>query len=244
MSKPPLSSKRPQKPALSAEQEAMKKLKQMRGKRLKTEHGLSASDKLQDTRGAKQDLARRRGRPVYKSERPLSKPLYKTLYPALKGKDSGAALSSLQRRWPEVLGRDLALLCEPVQIIKPSTGYVLVLEANSASAALKLKHQTDVILERVNAGSGARFKGIRLIQTKSKHLSVKTTTTLKHQLTAQEAAEIEQELSNVESPRLKRALQGLAEAMKCKKETARLAREKSKRTTGASRRVRSFRSKK
>ncbi|ACT58756.1 protein of unknown function DUF721 [Hirschia baltica ATCC 49814] len=220
------------------------KLKKMRGKKLQTEHDLSLMSAREDTRGAKQDLARRRGKAVYNFARPVSKSVYKTLYPALRGKDSGAALSSLQRRWPEVLGRDLAALCEPVQIIKPSTGYVLVLEANSASAALKLKHQSDIILERVNAGSGARFKGIRLQQTTTKHQSVKTTSQLKHRLTPEEAHEIEAELQGVESPALRKALQGLGEAIRIKRETERAARAKAAAPTSASRRVRSFRSKK
>ncbi|WP_018998215.1 DUF721 domain-containing protein [Hirschia maritima] len=241
MNKSPPSSKQPTAPS-EAEGDAIKKLKQMRGKRLQTENGLSPLAGREDTRGAKQDLARRRGKPIYHSARPLSRAMYKTVYPALKGKDSGAALSSLQRRWPEVLGKDLASLCEPIQILKPTTGYVLVLEANSASAALKLKHQTDIILERVNAGSGARFKGIRLQQTKTKHQSVKATTKLRHQITPEEAAEIEATLDGVESSSLKRALQRLGEAVKSKTETEKTAAIKQIEASSKTRRVRSFKS--
>ena len=238
----PTSSSKPPAASSKAEDEAVKKLKQMRGKRLHTENGLSPIINREDTRGAKHDLARRRGKPVYHSARPLSRAMYKTVYPALKGKDSGAALSSLQRRWPEVLGKDLASLCEPIQILKPTTGYVLVLEANSASAALKLKHQTDILLERVNAGSGARFKGIRLQQTKTKHLSAKATSQLRHQVTHEEAAEIEAKLEGLESSSLKRALQKLGEAIKSKTETEKAALKRQSQASSKTRRVRSFKS--
>ncbi|MFC7291039.1 DUF721 domain-containing protein [Hirschia litorea] len=237
MSKPPIT---PQN-SPEAEAEAMKKLAQLRGKKLDTEHGLGAITHIDPMRQIKQDLERRRGRAVYETARPLSKTMYKTVYPQLRGKDSGAALSSLRRRWPEILGVDMAALCEPVQILKPTTGYVLVLEVNSAAAALKLKHQTDIILERVNAGSGARFKGIRLQQTKTKHASVKPQTKLKHRLTPQEAAQIEAELADVESPIVRKALQKLGEAIRIKQETLNAAR-KAKASASPARRVRSFKS--
>ncbi len=233
----------PNSSAPNAEAEAVKRLKEMRGKQNQNEHGLSNAPNSQFSRGTKHDLARRRGKAIYEAARPISKPMYKTLYPALKGKDSGAALSSLQRRWPEVLGQDLARLCEPVQILKPSTGYVLVLETQSASAALKLKHQSDTILERVNAGSGARFKGIRLQQTKTQHKSAKGQTKLKHQLTPAEASEIEAKLSDVESSSLKRALQKLGEAIRIKAETEKAERAKLAKSNSSVRRVRSFKSK-
>lgn len=237
MSKPPITP--PNSP--EAEAEAIRKLAQLRGKKLDTEHGLGAITHIDPMRAVKQDLERRRGRAVYQSARPLSKTMYKTVYPNLRGKDSGAALSSLRRRWPEILGVDMAALCEPIQIIKPTTGYVLVLEANSAAAALKLKHQTDTILERVNAGSGARFKGIRLQQTTTKHQSVNPQTKLKHRLTPQEAAQIEADLEGVQSPILRKALQKLGEAIRIKHETENAAR-KTKSATSSARRVRSFKS--
>ncbi len=237
MSKPPFISQN----SPEAEAEAIKKLAQLRGKKLDTTHGLGTITHIDPMRAIKQDLERRRGRAVYQTARPLSKTMYKTVYPNLRGKDSGAALSSLRRRWPEILGVDMAALCEPIQIIKPTTGYVLVLEVNSAAAALKLKHQTDTILERVNAGSGARFKGIRLQQTKTKHQSVNPQTKLKHRLTPQEAAQIEADLEGIQSPVLRKALQKLGEAIRIKHETENAARQ-SKSPTSSARRVRSFKS--
>ena len=165
-----------------------------------------------EERRAERELRDRRAKPVFDRARPLSKAIYKSVYPALKGKDSGATLSSLESRWAEIVGQRLAKLSRPVKIQKTTTGYVLVIEAPSAAAPM-IVHQNGLIIERVNLAGGAKIKGLRVQQTTTTQKDKAPQSKPRKPLTPEEEAQLEAELHGVESQKVKQALRKLGQAI-------------------------------
>jgi len=101
-----------------------------------------------------------------KPARPFAKPL-RDLVPKIIGETfarQGFASAELVTRWNEIVGADIAALCEPIKIqwSRPPEGEerepgTLVLRVQGP-AAIEIQHLGDVICERVN-----RFLGWRAV---------------------------------------------------------------------------------
>jgi hypothetical protein len=199
---------------LSAEEvEARKRLQHNRG--IRASSGLRSVPEVESSLDATlhQELKRRRGKPLYSSARPLSRTLFSTIYPNMKDRGSGATIALLTQRWPEIVGKENAALCVPLKISKPPTGYVLVLEAISSAASLKLKYQADKILDRVNGACGANFKGLQLQQTSTSAEQPNTQTTPLRRLSEDEIKDLQSHVASVDNPKMRLALLKLGEAI-------------------------------
>ncbi len=90
-------------------------------------------------------------------------PLLKSLQARFEANDDGAG--KLKARWTEVVGAQLAKLCEPVRVIK-GKGKPGTLEIRVAGAyAPLIQHQSQVVIDRINLflGTGS-IDRLRLIQ--------------------------------------------------------------------------------
>jgi len=90
-------------------------------------------------------------------------PLLKSLQARFEANDDGSG--RLRARWTEVVGEQLARVCEPVRIIR-GKGKPGTLEIRVAGAyAPLIQHQSQVVIDRINLflGSGS-IDRLRLIQ--------------------------------------------------------------------------------
>jgi hypothetical protein len=109
-------------------------------------------------------LAETRAIPVYRLPRNLGRTLARQLKPILK--ETGPSTEALASRWPEIVGKRLADLTQPVRVIKSKAGGVLQLRVSSAASTM-IQHAREHIIERVNLSAGAKIpiKDIRIIHT-------------------------------------------------------------------------------
>lgn len=142
---------------------------------------------------------------------PLHVALHKAIAPLIR--DHGPAVGTLAARWSEIVGPQIARLCEPARLAPSKTGHTLYLRAPSA-ASIAIQHAADTIIDRVELATGAKIKSIKIDQTAAPR-KPKTSNTARpmRELSGQERSEIVKALSTIESPVVRNALAELGEAV-------------------------------
>ena len=142
---------------------------------------------------------------------PLHVALHKAIAPILR--EHGPAVGSLEARWPEIVGPQLAKLCQPARLVPSKTGHTLFLRAPSA-ASTAIQHAADTIIDRVELATGARIKAIKIDQTAMrKKAAPGVGASAARQLSSQARKEIVDALASIDSPVVRRALAELGEAV-------------------------------
>lgn len=142
---------------------------------------------------------------------PLHVALHKAIAPLIR--DHGPAVGSLAARWSEIVGPQIARLCEPVRLAPSKTGHTLYLRAPSA-ASVAIQHAADTIIDRVELATGANIKSIKIDQTASaRKPKAARNARAERALTAQERKDIVNALSGIDSPVVRNALAELGEAV-------------------------------
>jgi hypothetical protein len=128
----------------------------------------------------------------------------------------GFAQGDVVRHWPEIAGELLARHTLPDRITFPKgqrVGGILHLQVGNSAVATEVQHLEPLIIEKVNTyfGYGA-VKGVHLFQ---RPLPPKADDGPKQArpLTPAERARLERELETVTDPDLRRALEGLGQAV-------------------------------
>ena len=128
----------------------------------------------------------------------------------------GFAQGDVIRHWPEIAGDLLARYTLPDRITFPRgqrTGGLLHLQVATSAVATEVQHLEPLIVEKVNTyfGYGA-VKGIHIFQ---RPLPVRDDSgpTAPRALNAGERAALDRELKAVSDPDLRRALEGLGQAV-------------------------------
>ena len=167
-------------------------------------------------RRAEYRLAARRGQPLAPPPKDVSHAILKALRPILK--QTGSPISAVEARWAEIVGPALAKLSQPVKVVRSRKGAVLVVRARSAAAA-KLQHISDIVVERVNLGSGKKITGLRIDHTQSTppRGAASAPSSDTRNLSPQQRRNLVDGLKDVESPQVKSALAALGEAMQTHK---------------------------
>ena len=164
-----------------------------------------------EEREALRKLRFRRAKAIRANHSALSKTVFKEVVPQLKEK--GSSVSALEANWSEIVGPRLAGLTRPVRIARGKAGRILIIEAPSAAAPM-IQHQSGLILQRAQLGGGGNLKALKVQQTQTPAQKTKKN---KHRerrdLSAEERAHLEQNLSEIESPTLRKALTKLGEAI-------------------------------
>lgn len=142
---------------------------------------------------------------------PLHRAMQKAIAPLIR--EFGPALGSLEARWPEIVGPQIAKLCQPARLVPSKTGHTLFLRAPSA-ASTAIQHAADTIIDRVEIATGAKIKSIKIDQTaaprKARPAGAKSE---QRQLSSQERKDIVDALASINSPVVRNALTELGEAV-------------------------------
>ncbi len=142
---------------------------------------------------------------------PLHVALHKAIAPLIR--DHGPAVGSLQARWAEIVGPQIAKLCQPARLAPSKTGHTLYLRAPSA-ASIAIQHAADTIIDRVELATGAKIKSIKIDQTAApRKAKASPDARTRRQLSGQERKEIVDALANIDSPVVRNALAELGEAV-------------------------------
>ncbi len=158
--------------------------------------------------------APRAGPPVQKQVQPL----LKSLQAKFEANDDGAG--RLKSRWNEVVGEQLARLCEPVRIIK-GKGRPGTLEIRVAGAyAPLIQHQSQVVIDRINLylGSGT-IDRLRLIQGPLSAKPQASQPARPKPLNASEELQLRESVSDVANDRLRETLLKLGRSVLQKSKT-------------------------
>ena len=129
----------------------------------------------------------------------------------------GFAQGDILRHWPEIAGDLLARHTLPDRITFPRgqrTGGLLHLQAGNSAVATEVQHLEPLIVEKVNTyfGYGA-VKGIHIFQRPLPPRE-DTTPVPPRSLSPAERAALERDLKAVTDPDLRRALEGLGQAVR------------------------------
>ena len=123
----------------------------------------------------------------------------------------------LLAHWVEIAGGDLAGRTRPIRVRwgrrphigeAPAPGTLVV--ACDGATALRLQHQADLVIERVNATFG--WRAIGRIAIEQRPIAVAKARVRERELSRERAQAIERSVSPIEHERLRAALSGLGRA--------------------------------
>ena len=124
----------------------------------------------------------------------------------------GFADGEILHRWPIIIGEMLAKASHPEKIVYPkgrNGDGTLQLRVGNSGLALDIQHMVPVILDRINSHFGYRaISSIKIIQAPLPHQKEKLNYKLRV-LTEAEKKSLNQQLSTVGDPKLKKALENL-----------------------------------
>ena len=128
----------------------------------------------------------------------------------------GFADGEILHRWPAIIGEMLAQTSHPEKIVYPkgrNGDGTLQLRVGNPGLALDIQHMEPVVLDRINAYFGYRaINRIKIIQAPVPHQKGKPNYKT-HVLTEAEKKSLDQQLSTVGDPKLKKALEKLGESV-------------------------------
>lgn len=167
------------------------------------------SDANWDEAMARARLKRMRAKPAFKPRNTLGRKIRTITRKHLKG--SGSPIAKIKDDWPQIVGEKIASYCRPEKISGAKTGRTLTLRVLPAAAAL-IQHQGETIRQRVSVLAGGDITKLKLIQgpLDPKRSAAKK---IRRPLTAQERADLEDSLKNIENPALKQAIAALGRAV-------------------------------
>ncbi|MGZ3298143.1 MAG: DUF721 domain-containing protein [Asticcacaulis sp.] len=175
----------------------------------------SLEESLRILRSTHTRRAPRTGPPVQKQVQPL----LKSLQERFEANDDGSG--KLKGRWTEIVGQQLAKLCEPVRIVrgkgKPGT---LEIRVGGAYAPL-IQHQSAILIDRVNLylGTGTVDR-LRLVQGPLSLPQKPPPPARPRPLNAAEELCLREQLAGIEDERLKASLLKLGRAVLQKQKNA------------------------
>lgn len=151
-------------------------------------------------------LARQRGKAPSGPAPTAAKHATQVLRPLLS--DTGAGLSELKRRWPEIVGESLAKATAPEKLV----GGVLTIRAPSAVAPF-IQHQATLILDRCTL-AGAKATKLAIQQGTPAQRAKPAKRKELRSLTVAEEQQLAAELQALPDGRLKNAVARLGRAVK------------------------------
>jgi len=149
-------------------------------------------------------------KPVYSGMKQVGLPAMRLTRNAIPKR--GATLSKLKLNWHQIVGEQIARLCEPEKLSPAKGGQQLTLKVVSAAAGL-VQHQSEMIRQRVSVAAGGTITKLKLIQGQisGRQAPVKLSANLA--LTESERSALKESVSDIENEKLRAAIVALGEAV-------------------------------
>lgn len=128
--------------------------------------------------------------------------------------EKGPAIGRLKLMWADIVGEQLAKVCEPDKIgasVK-GKGRTLTLRCIPAASTM-VQHQSDLIRQRVSVSLGGDVRDVRIIQGPLKRMPAPSPARRKRPLTAAEREELHASVINITDIGLREAILALGEAV-------------------------------
>ena len=171
----------------------------------------SSLDPLEEAR-ARVMLRYQRG----KRERALPKTFGATAMQLARKKlpEKGPAIGRLRLLWRDIVGEQLAKVCEPEKIGAGGRGRGRVLTVKCIpAAATMVQHQTETVRERVAGSLGGDIRDIRIVQGPLTRRAPPKLPQKKRPMTAEERDALLRSVEHIEDPALRKAVLALGEAV-------------------------------
>ncbi|RIJ32929.1 DUF721 domain-containing protein [Henriciella mobilis] len=128
--------------------------------------------------------------------------------------DKGPAIGRLKLLWPEIVGEQLAKVCEPEKIGASGKGKGRVLSVKCIPAASTMvQHQSETIRQRVAASLGGDIREVRITQGPLTRGGMPAARKRKRPLSADERKFLDESVASIEDPALRKAILALGEAV-------------------------------
>ena len=128
--------------------------------------------------------------------------------------EKGPALGRLKLLWPEIVGEQMARVCEPEKIGASSKGKGRVLSVKCIPAASTMvQHQSELIRQRVAASLGGDIRDVRIIQGPLARGGSPPPRKRKRALSREEQDFLAESIAAIEDPALRKAVLALGEAV-------------------------------
>ena len=128
--------------------------------------------------------------------------------------EKGPAIGRLKLLWTDIVGEQLAKVCEPEKIGASGKGKGRVLTVKCIPAASTMvQHQSELIRQRVGASLGGDIREVRILQGPLTRGGLPKSRKRKRPLTAEEQAFLAQSVATIEDPALRKAVLALGEAV-------------------------------
>ncbi|WP_158085529.1 DUF721 domain-containing protein [Henriciella aquimarina] len=171
----------------------------------------SSLDPLEEAR-ARVALRYQRARPV----RPLPNSFGAAAMKLARKKlpEKGPAIGRLKLLWADIVGEQLAKVCEPDKIgaSGKGKGRVLTLKCIPAAATM-VQHQSETIRQRVSVSLGGDIREVRLKQGPLTRGGQPAPPRRRRPLSAEEREQLQHSVSGIEDSELKKAVLALGEAV-------------------------------
>ena len=152
------------------------------------------------------------GRGSISGLRSLSETVVQVTHPLIG--DRRVPLADLRVAWREIVGRQLAELCQPHRLVMPPrqrTNGTLHLRVASGAVAIELQHQAPLLMQRINSCLGyAAVARLKLVHAPLSHPSPATLATSLRASLGDTAAAAAVPLDGITDPRLRASLARLA----------------------------------
>lgn len=128
--------------------------------------------------------------------------------------EKGPAIGRLKLLWPEIVGEQLAKVCEPDKIGAggKAKGRVLTIKCIPAASTM-VQHQSDLIRQRVAASLGGDIREIRIVQGPLSRANQPAPRKRKRALTPEEQKFLSESVATIEDAALRKAVLALGEAV-------------------------------
>jgi hypothetical protein len=171
----------------------------------------SSLDPLEEAR-ARIRLRHARAKPVAPSPKTigtLSQRITRSRLP-----DKGPAIGKLKLLWGEIVGAQIARVCEPEKIGSGGKGKGRVLTVQCIPAAsTMIQHQSELIRQRVSVALGGDISEIRIKQGPLARQPLQKPVRAKRPLTSEERAALQASVAKIEDRSLREAVLALGEAV-------------------------------
>ncbi|MEQ8559060.1 MAG: DciA family protein [Henriciella sp.] len=128
--------------------------------------------------------------------------------------DKGPAIGRLKLMWPEIVGEQLAKVCEPEKIGAggKAKGRVLTVKCIPAASTM-VQHQSALIRQRVAASLGGNIAEVRIVQGPLSRGGQPAPRKRKRPLSPEEQKFLNDSVATIEDPDLRKAVLALGEAV-------------------------------
>lgn len=149
-------------------------------------------------------------KPVYSGMKQVGLPAMRLARKAMPKR--GATISKLKLNWHQIVGEQIARLCEPEKLSPAKGGQQLTLKVISAAAGL-VQHQSEMIRQRVSVAAGGTITKLKLVQGQLTGQPTPIQSRPGRELTNVERKALVESVSDIENEKLRAAIVALGEAV-------------------------------